>query len=34
MIADGEDRRGLLAGLADPQVSAALRALHPDIRQS
>jgi AraC-like DNA-binding protein len=32
-LADGEDRRGLLAGLADPQVSAALRALHADIRQ-
>jgi AraC-like DNA-binding protein len=29
----GEDRRGLLAGLADPQVSVALRALHADIRQ-
>ena len=30
---DGErDRRGLLAGLADPQISAALRALHADIR--
>jgi AraC-like DNA-binding protein len=32
-IADGEDRRRLLAGLADPQVSAALRAMHADIRQ-
>jgi hypothetical protein len=29
----GEDRRGLLAGLADPQVSVALRALHADVRQ-
>jgi AraC-like DNA-binding protein len=29
-----EHRKGLLRGLADPQISAALRALHADIRQS
>jgi AraC-like DNA-binding protein len=28
-----KDRRGLLAGLAEPRISAALRALHADIRQ-
>lgn len=29
-----EGRRGLLAGLADPQIAAALRALHADIQRS